>query len=163
MATPETARHPSPVASQALTERWNAYMVRLAYQNKTAEWIAIFLFISGLLLWEVIPVDWSIARWSLVIHLLIGLLIFPLTTGLFWLAHRRLMLTSKKAFLRKTGRMLDFILGTCFISGVALTFLGDTGNLPASLTCDAHWLSGLILGPVMLAHAWRYSAIRFPS
>ena len=163
MPTPESTFQQTPATSQALKDRWNAHMARLAYQNKTAEWVAISLFISGLLLWEVIPIDWAVARWSLVFHLLVGLLIFPLTTGLFWLAHRRLMLTSNKAFLRKTGRMLDIIIGVCFISGLTLTFLGDTGNRPASLTCDTHWLSGLILGPVMLAHAWRYSAIRFPN
>ena len=136
-------------------------MVRLAYENKVAEWVAITLFFSGLLLWDAIPVDWAIARWSLIFHLLVGLVVFPLTTGLFWVAHRRLMLTSNKAFLRKTGSFLDVIIGGCFVSGLVLTFLGETGNLASSLTADAHWLSGLILGPVMLVHAWRYSVLRF--
>ena len=152
-------------ASTALKKRcqtWiSSYMERLAYHNKAAEWVAIALFFSGLLLWDAIPVDWAIARWSLIIHLLAGLIVFPLTTGLFWVAHRRLMLTSNKAFLRKTGTFLDVIIGTCFVTGLVLTFLGETGNLPSSLTADAHWLSGLILGPLMLVHAWRYSVLRF--
>ena len=153
---------PSPAAFKQRRQTWiSNYIIRLTYQNKTAEWVAIALFFSGLLLWEAIPVDWAIARWSLIFHLLAGLIIFPLTTGLFWVAHRRLMLTSNKVFLRKTGSFLDVTIGTCFVSGLVLTFLGETGNLPSSLTADAHWLSGLILGPLMLVHAWRYSVLRF--
>ena len=153
---------PAPTALKKRCQAWiSSYMTRLAYENKTAEWVAITLFFSGLLLWDAIPVDWAIARWSLIFHLLAGLIVFPLTTGLFWVAHRRLMLTSNKVFLRKTGTLLDVIIGTCFVSGLVLTFLGETGNLPSSLTADAHWLSGLILGPLMLVHAWRYSVLRF--
>ena len=153
---------PTPTALKQRCQAWiSSYMVRLAYENKVAEWVAITLFFSGLLLWDAIPVDWAIARWSLIFHLLVGLVVFPLTTGLFWVAHRRLMLTSNKAFLRKTGSFLDVIIGGCFVSGLVLTFLGETGNLASSLTADAHWLSGLILGPVMLVHAWRYSVLRF--
>ena len=153
---------PAPAALKQRCQTWiSSYMVRLAYDNKVAEWVAITLFLSGLLLWDAIPIDWVIARWSLIFHLLAGLIVFPLTTGLFWVAHRRLMLTSNKSFLRKTGFFLDVIIGTCFVTGLVLTFLGETGNLPASLTADAHWLSGLILGPVMLIHAWRYSVLRF--
>ncbi len=153
---------PAPMALKQRYQAWiSSYMTRLAYENKTAEWVVIVLFFSGLLLWDAIPVDWAIARWSLIFHLLAGLIVFPLTTGLFWVAHRRLMLTSDKGVLRKTGAFLDAIIGTCFVSGLVLTFLGETGNLPSNLTADAHWLSGLILGPLMLVHAWRYSVLRF--
>ncbi len=156
--------YPAPTALKQRCQAWiSRYIARLAYQNKTAEWVAITLFFSGLLLWDAIPVDWAIARWSLILHLLVGLIVFPLTTGLFWVAHRRLMLTSDNAFLRKTGALLDIIIGTCFVTGLVLTFLGETGNLPSNLTADAHWLSGLILGPIMLVHAWRYSVLRFKS
>lgn len=145
----------------SIKKSWDSYFTRLAFKNRAAEWTAIALFVSGLLLWDVLPVEWMIARWSLIIHIIVGILIFPLTTGVFWLSHRQLMLKSQKPRLRQTGRALDFILGGCFISGLVLTFLGDTGNLPASLTSDAHLISGLIMGPTMLIHAWRYSVLRF--
>lgn len=155
---------PAPRALKQRYQAWvSSYIARRTYQNKSAEWVAIALFVSGLLLWDAIPVDWAIARWSLILHLLTGLIVFPLTIGLFWVAHRRLMLTSNKGFLRKTGTFLDIIIGTCFVTGLALTFLGETGNLPSRLTADTHWLSGLILGPVMLVHAWRYSVLRLKS
>lgn len=131
-----------------------------AYHHVAAEWTLILLFVTGLLLWDRIPVEWGLFRWSLVLHVIGGLLIFPLTTGFFWVAHRKLVSCSCKSFLRITGRIIDVLLLLCFISGLALAFWGATGNTLSLWMSDLHWISGLLLGPLVLRHAWRYSVLR---
>lgn len=160
-----TTVEPTPSTQEPfdIRQRWKDFVANLAYKNQSAELVSICLFISGVLLWEAIPLEWDIVRWSLLLHLLVGLILFPLTTGLFWMVHRRLMISSTKPRLRTTGRILDICIAGCFVSGLLLVFLGDTGSLAASLTSDTHWLSGLILGPLMLIHAWHYSVFRFKS
>jgi len=131
-----------------------------AYKNKAAEWVMLTLFVSGLLLWETLPVSWPIFRSALFFHVIAGLIIFPLTTGLFWWAHRRLLVNNKKPFLRITGQALDWLLGLCFLTGLILSFWGATGNVAGEWISNTHWMTGLLLGPLMLRHAWRFSVLR---
>ena len=131
-----------------------------AYKNKAAEWVMLALFVSGLLLWETLPVSWPIFRSALSVHVVAGLFVFPFTTGLFWWAHRKLLVSSNKPFLRITGQILDGLLALCFITGIVLSFWGATGDEASRWISNTHWLTGILLGPVMLRHAWRFSVLR---
>jgi hypothetical protein len=134
---------------------------RLMYQHRTAELVLYLLFISGILLWEFLPISWPIFRWSLLLHSLIGIILFPLTTGLFWLSHRRLFKSSNKPFLCVSGRVIDILLVISFLSGLVLFFYGATGDTASERISDLHWLAGLIIGPLVITHAWKYSLLRF--
>ncbi len=137
------------------------YLDWLTYHHRMAEWMLLLLFFTGLVLWDRIPMVWPVFRWSLIIHVAAGLIIFPLTTGLFWVSHRRLLKSSKKPFLRITGQLLDWLLSVCFLSGLILAFWGATGNTLSTWVSDIHWVSGLLMGPMMVRHAWRFSVLRF--
>ena len=146
--------------SPSLAEQLSRFKRWQAYRNKAAEWVLVFLFVSGVLLWETLPISWPVFRWSLLLHSIAGLLLFPLTTALFWWAHRGLLERSNKPFLRLTGQILDWLLALCGLSGIVLLFWGAAGNQIGELTSDLHWITGLLLGPLTLRHAWRYSALR---
>ncbi len=97
---------------------------RLAYRHKFAEATLYLMFVSGLILWDVVEANWEIERIMLVSHLIAGLTIFPLIVGLFWASHRNLMAGSKKRFLRTTGRLVEILLTVCTVSGVYLMLYG---------------------------------------
>lgn len=136
------------------------YLRWQAYHHAAAEWVVLLLFFSGLLLWERLPVAWPVFRWSLILHLFVGLIVFPLTTGLFWWSHRKLFKSSCKRFLRITGELLDWLLLLCFGTGFILAFWGATGSEMSHWLSDIHWITGLLMGPLMVRHAWRYTVLR---
>ena len=136
------------------------YLRWQAYHHAAAEWVVLLLFVSGLFLWERLPIGWPVFRWSLILHVAAGLIIFPLTTGVFWWTHRKLLVCSDKQFLRVTGQIVDWLLLICFITGFILAFWGATGNDLSHWVSDIHWLTGLLMGPLMLRHAWRYTVLK---
>lgn len=146
----------SPNVSQNF---WHTWWKRLAYRHKSAELLLYVMFASGFLLWDIFSVSWQVQRWLLLSHMLIGLTVFTVIVGAFWSSHRRLLLTSKKPFLRTTGTVVEWLLATCSISGFYLFFYGNTGNFVSGLIQDIHFYSSWILVPLVFRHAMRWSII----
>ncbi|QFI54389.1 hypothetical protein [Aeromonas simiae] len=132
----------------------------LAWHHKTAEALLYLMFFSGLLLWEPLTPVWGVARWNLLLHLLLSLSLFPLWFGAFWLSHRRLLLRSRKPFLRTTGRTIELLLLLCVSSGVLLVLHGTPGDRLGAVASWLHWASTLALTPLVLRHAWRWTVLR---
>lgn len=132
---------------------------KLAYRHKSAEFLMYFMFVSGLLLWDVFAVQWSIVRWVLLGHMVLGATVFTVIVGAFWSSHRRLLNTSKKAFLRCTGRVIEWTLLTCTLSGFYLSFWGNTGNDLGWVIENLHFYTSWILVPMVFRHAMRWSII----
>ena len=135
---------------------YNAYK-RLAYHHKKAEFVLYLMFLSGILLWPMISIPWQIERIVLLMHMLAGLTFFPVFVGTFWLSHRRLLKGNKKVFLRQTGTLIEYLLIACTISGIYLTFWGNTGNDFSIFIQDIHFYSSWLLAPLVLKHAWRWT------
>lgn len=139
--------------------RLQAAYKRLAFHHKKAEFVLYLMFLSGLLLWPMISIPWQTERVVLLMHMLAGLTIFPIYVGSFWLSHRSLLKGSKKTFLRKTGSLIEYLLIACTLSGIYLTFLGNTGNNLSILIQDIHFYSSWLLAPLVLKHAWRWTIL----
>ncbi|MGN5192382.1 hypothetical protein [Aeromonas veronii] len=135
----------------------------LAYHHQAAEGTLYLMFFSGLLLWEPLTPLWSIARWNLFLHVMLSLTLFPLLFGAFWLSHRSLLNRSNKPFLRTTGRIIEALLLICLASGLLLVLHGTPGDAMGNLASWAHWLSALLLTPLVLRHAWRWTILKWRS
>ena len=135
----------------------------LAYHHQAAEGTLYLMFFSGLLLWEPLTPLWSLARWALFLHVMLSLTLFPLLFGAFWLSHRALLNRSNKPYLRITGRIIEGLLLVCLASGLLLILHGTPGNSMGSLASWAHWLSALLLTPLVLRHAWRWTILQWRS
>lgn len=155
MSATLTASQPS------ISSRLQAVYQRLAYHHKKAEFVLYLMFISGLLLWPMIDIAWQVERLVLLMHMLAGLTIFPIFVGSFWLSHRRLLKGNKKEFLRKTGSIIEYLLVACTLSGIYLTFWGNTGNNLSIFIQDIHFYSSWLLAPLVLKHAWRWTILTF--
>ncbi len=132
---------------------------RLAFRHKWAETLLYIMFFSGLLIWPVIAVDWQVKSLMLVIHMLVGISLFMLVVGAFWSSHRALLKNSKKAFLRQTGTVIEYLLIICSLSGIYLFFYGNPGNTLGLLMQDIHFYSSWLLAPLVFAHALRWSVL----
>lgn len=135
----------------------------LAYHHQAAEGTLYLMFFSGLLLWEPLTPLWSLARWALFLHVTLSLTLFPLLFGAFWLSHRTLLRRSNKPFLRITGRIIEGLLLVCLASGLLLILHGTPGDSMGGLASWAHWLSALLLTPLVLRHAWRWTILQWRS
>lgn len=133
----------------------------LAYHHQAAEGSLYLMFFSGLLLWEPLTPLWSLARWNLFLHVMLSLTLFPLLFGAFWLSHRSLLNRSNKPFLRTTGRIIEALLLICLASGLLLVLHGTPGDAMGNLASWAHWLSALLLTPLVLRHAWRWTILKW--
>jgi len=148
-------------ADDNIWSRLQFHFKRLAFHHKKAEAILYLMFLSGLLLWPFITIPWQIERTVLLMHMLAGISIFPVFVGSFWLSHRNLIQNSKKKFLRQTGTIIEYLLVACTLTGVYLTFWGNTGNNFSILMQDIHFYSSWLLAPLVLRHAWRWTVIKF--
>lgn len=131
----------------------------LAYRHKWAETLLYIMFFSGLLIWPVIAVAWQIKSLMLVVHMLVGISLFMLVVGAFWSSHRALLKNSKKAFLRQTGTIIEYLLLICSLSGIYLFFYGSPGNDLGLFIQDVHFYSSWLLAPLVFAHALRWSVL----
>lgn len=145
----------------ALWPRLKTQYQQLAYHHKKAEVVLYLMFASGLLLWPMISIAWQVERVVLLMHMLAGLTLFPIFVGTFWLSHRRLLKNNKKVFLRQTGTAIEYLLILCTISGIYLSFWGNTGNDFSIVMQDIHFYSSWLLTPLVLRHAWRWTILRF--
>ncbi len=132
----------------------------LAYRNKAAEWTLWLLLLSGLPLWTLFDVPWVLQRLCLAVHALLGLTAFILWVMPFWLRHRQLLSTSQKRALKRTGQLLDLLLLLVTLSGFGLFFIGNRGEAGGQWLLWVHLYSSLVLAPVLLKHAWRWSVLR---
>ena len=120
-------------------------------------YLIYFMFLSGLTLWQTVSVSWEVERWMLLLHIAIGSSVFTLVVGAFWCSHRRLILTSRNAFLRTTGTLIEWLLATCVLTGFYLFIYGKTGNTLSLVIQELHFYSSWILVPLVLRHAFRWS------
>lgn len=151
----------SAATDQTFGQKCRLAWQRLAYQHKKAETLLYLMFLSGVLLWPAISVPWQVERWVLLTHMIAGLTVFPAYVGSFWFAHRKLLQQSKKPLLRKTGTLIEYLLVLCTLSGIYLTFWGNTGNNLSLLIRDIHFYSSWLLALLVVKHAWRWTVIRF--
>lgn len=143
-----------------LRQLWQDWLQRLAYRHKLAETVIYLLFLSGILLWSPLQVSWPVQRWAIAGHMLIGVVLFWFTVGVFWWAHRKLLLSSRKPWLRMSGRGLEILIGTCALTGVILFWHGNPGDLLGRVAHVLHLYSSFILTLLLLCHAWRWSVVR---
>lgn len=135
----------------------------LAYRHERAEWTLYFLAVSGLILWGGFTAPWSLVRWSMLAHIVVGVLFFPSVVLAFWLAHRSLLRYSRKLRLRVTGRAIEAILLLMTLSGFYLLIYGNPGNMLGQWMHFIHlWLTVLLL-PLLVWHAFRWSVLRWRS
>ena len=132
---------------------------RLTYRHKWAETLLYIMFFSGLLIWPVIAVAWEIKSLMLIVHMLVGISLFILVIGAFWSSHRALLKKSKKAFLRQTGTIIEYLLIICCVSGTYLFFYGNPGNDLGLFIQYVHFYSSWLLAPLVFAHALRWSVL----
>ncbi len=133
---------------------------RQAYLNQAAEWSLYFMFASGLILWELFTLPWAFERLVLISHVIASLIIFPLMVLPFWLSHRRLLKKSQKRLLIITGQLLDLLLLACAASGLFLFLIGNRGDNLGYLAFLIHLISALILAPILMRHAAKWSVLK---
>ncbi len=132
----------------------------LAYKHKWAEVLMYVMFVSGVMLWNRVELIWTIERWLLLTHMLVGISLFSIVVGAFWSSHRHLIKKSKKAFLRQTGSMIEWLLILCSVSGFYLFFIGKTGDVLSVLIQDVHFYSSWVLAPLVFRHAMRWTVLK---
>ena len=136
------------------------YWRKISYQSKPAEFLLYFLAISGVCLWEGFDLPWLFLRTSLAIHILVSLLLFPIFVLPFWLAHREILSSSTKPFLRRTGQLIEYCMVALFLSGLYLMFFGNTGNWVGEIAYWLHLLPAVPLIMLLAFHARRWSMWR---
>ena len=140
--------------------KFSQWWQRLAYHHQWAEALLYIMFISGVLLWGRVEIYWQVERWVLLGHMLIGVSLFTLVVGAFWVSHRRLITKSKKAFLRQTGNAIEWLLIICSLSGFYLFFIGKPGNDLGLFIQDLHFYSSWLLAPLVFRHAMRWTVLK---
>lgn len=131
---------------------------RLAKPAETAFYV---LLATGLLLFDPFGVPWDIARWALVFHVCAAVILVPSVVVPFWMTHRVDLKTSKKRLQRWTGRAIEAGLVLVLATGLWLLFVGWNGAVAGGM---AHWTHLALSVPFVLlvvAHAWRFSALKF--
>lgn len=137
----------------------HSWWKKLAYRHKPAEFLMYFMFISGVLLWDVFAINWQFERILLLTHMLIGATLFTVIVAAFWSSHRNLINKSKNAFLKQTGSLIEWLLLTCTLTGFYVFLWGNTGNSISTFIENIHFYSSWILVPLMFRHAMRWSII----
>ena len=148
---------PQPMSLSANASLW---WQRQAYRNKAAEWSLYFMFISGFMLWNQFTLPWELERMVLIVHVLSSLILFPTAVLPFWLSHRNLLKGSQKKLLVMTGQFLDLLLFACASSGIFLFLVGNRGDGIGHLAYLAHLISALIITPLLMRHAARWSVLK---
>ena len=141
---------------KALADFWQT----VSYKSKPAEFMLYFLAVSGLCLWDGFDLPWLFQRTSLASHIIVSILLFPVFVVPFWLAHREILKTSRKAFLRWTGQVIDFCLFALLISGIYLLSIGNTGDWLGEMAYWLHLIPAVPLTFLLIFHARRWSMWR---
>tara|TARA_R110001592_G_scaffold113322_1_gene312358 strand:+ start:2142 stop:2639 length:498 start_codon:yes stop_codon:yes gene_type:complete len=149
----------SPMTFSMIKTSLSNWWKSRAYKHKGAETLLYFMFLSGLLIWDLVGLQWEIKRVLIFAHLIVGLLVFPFIILPFWLSHRALLLRTKKPLFIRTGQAIELILSVCVLSGVYLVFWGAPGNTLGWLMQSAHFYSSCLLAPLIFYHALRWSVL----
>lgn len=136
-----------------------AWWKHLAYKHKSAEFLLYFMFVSGVVLWDVFSVNWQLERIMLLSHMIIGATVFTLIVGAFWSSHRNLLIKSDKTFLKQTGTIIEWLLATCVLSGFYVFLIGNTGDSFSTFIDNIHFYSSWLLVPLVFRHAMRWSIL----
>ncbi|WP_250656463.1 hypothetical protein [Alkalimarinus coralli] len=145
---------------QRIVDALSVWWQQLSYRNQAAEWSLYFMFLTGIFLWNQIPVPWQLERLLLVIHVVASLVLFPVTVVPFWLSHRRLLKRSKKKLLKVTGQLIDYILLGCALSGIYLLILGNRGDDLGWVIYMVHLVTALLVVPILIRHAAKWSVLK---
>jgi len=116
--------------------------------------------LSGLMLWDLIPVPWALASRVLVAHIVGGALLMALVVGPFWWRHRGRLASAPASTRSFTGRGIEAALGVLLVSGVYLFFGGNDGAWDARLARISHLGLTFPLLAVLVLHVARASAMR---
>ncbi|TPW32797.1 hypothetical protein [Pararhizobium mangrovi] len=127
---------------------------------KPAELSLYVLLATGLLLFAPFGLSWAVVRWALVVHVVSAIVFVPCLVVPFWISHRGLVTTTRKRFLRITGRILELVFVAMFASGAFLLFVGWNGTFAGGLAHDLHLLLAVPVILVVAAHAWRFSFLK---
>jgi DNA-binding beta-propeller fold protein YncE len=145
---------------------------RVGYRSRQPEAVIFACLLSGLLLWDrfsgLVDLVWPLLRGALLVHLVLSLVAFPLLVVPFWLSHRQRLKDApssryspgRMAFLRLSGQVLEVLLLVLMASGLWLVLVGNRGDLFGWVVSSAHLIVSLILGALLLAHAWRFTLFR---
>jgi DNA-binding beta-propeller fold protein YncE len=145
---------------------------RVGYRSRNPEAVLYVCLFSGLILWDrfagLTEVIWPLLRSALVVHLLVSVVAFPLVVLPFWLSHRQRlkdaprpsMAPGRAAFLRWSGQALDVLLALLLASGLWLVLVGNRGDDFGWLVSSTHLSASLVLGVLLLLHAWRFCLMR---
>ncbi|WP_207802513.1 hypothetical protein [Motiliproteus coralliicola] len=144
------------------------YWLKLAYHHRLAESTLYLLFATGLPLWNIFSLPWVGERTLLFVHVLAGLILFPLAVVPFWLSHRRLLGTAngnprhnpRKKKLRKTGQVIEILLLLSTLSGVYLLLLGNRGEWLGWVNHYTHLITAIPIALLLFVHALRWSVLR---
>jgi len=130
------------------------------HQNKHVELAIYAIFISGLILWDVLGSPWGLARWILPLHIVLSLLLMPLLILPFFIRHRSVFKFSKKPIKRYTGRTLEIVFYTLGLSGFYLFLMGNPGNWMGLTVYWIHLILSFPLIGIMIWHIGKRSLLR---
>ncbi|WP_421863780.1 hypothetical protein [Motiliproteus sp.] len=160
----EASLSDSPSGQSLIRQYW----LKLAYHHQLAESTLYLLFVTGLPLWNIFSLPWIGERTLLFVHVLAGLILFPLAVVPFWLSHRRLLNSStsnpsgtpRKKKLRKTGQVIEILLLLSTLSGVYLLLLGNRGEWLGWVNHYTHLITAIPIALLLFVHALRWSVLR---
>jgi hypothetical protein len=116
--------------------------VRRIPRYRSVEWSLGFAAVSGLLLWEIVPLPWHLAAPVLVAHVLGAALVLAAVIVPFWVGHRGRLRNSQQARMRLTGRVIEVALLLIAVSGLYLFLVGNRGEPIGRAAHEIHlWLT----------------------
>ena len=130
------------------------------HRSKQVELSLYTLFLSGLVLWDVLGSPWGLARWMLPTHIILGFVLMPLVVLPFLISHRRLFKFSKKPIKRYTGRALEAVFYILGLSGFYLFLMGNPGNWMGLTVYWMHLILSFPLIGIMVWHVGKRGMVR---
>ena len=133
---------------------------RRGWRTSTVRQVEVCLYAvaaSGLVLWEGLPLPWSLASPILVAHVVGGALAMVAVVGPFWVKHRSRLSHSRRSSMRWSGRVIELGLCALIASGVYLFLAGNRGAFDGEIAHALHLgLTFPVLGALILHSTWRW-------
>lgn len=127
---------------------------------KPAELALFLLLAGGLAMYDPLGLPWPVVRWALVVHIVAALIVVPAVLIPFWQSHRHRLAGSVRSFHVLSGRVLEIALALLLLTGLWLAFVGWNGTQSGTIVHWVHLALGVPVVVLVVAHAWRYSAVR---
>lgn len=128
--------------------------------TRPTELACVLLLVSGGALFRPLGLPWAEARWVLLIHVVLSVLLVPLVIVPFWLHHRSRLRWSRRPRQRITGRGIELGLVLLFGSGGWLLFWGWNGTNLGWSVHMVHLLFSVPILALIVWHGWRNSLFR---